>query len=82
VVGDEDTVTRELGDFIDRYGITDVVTWGAPPGVAPERMADSLERFARTVAPRLRERFTNDTAPRLRERFTNDTAPRLRERFA
>jgi alkanesulfonate monooxygenase SsuD/methylene tetrahydromethanopterin reductase-like flavin-dependent oxidoreductase (luciferase family) len=81
VVGDEDTVTRELGDFIDRYGITDVVTWGAPPGVAPERMADSLERFARTVAPRLRERLTNNTAPRLRERLTNNTAPRLRERL-
>jgi hypothetical protein len=30
------------------------VTWGAPPGVPPADMAQSLERFAREVAPRVR----------------------------
>ena len=56
-IGDEDAVTTQLGDFIEHYGLTDVVTWGAPPGIGPEALADSFERFARSVAPRLRQRF-------------------------
>jgi alkanesulfonate monooxygenase SsuD/methylene tetrahydromethanopterin reductase-like flavin-dependent oxidoreductase (luciferase family) len=58
IVGDEDHVEAELAAFITEYGLTDVVTWGVPPGFAPERFADSHERFARVVAPRLRERFS------------------------
>lgn len=58
IVGDEAHVEREMAAFITEYGITDLVTWAVPPGFAPERMADSLERFARNVAPRLRERFS------------------------
>lgn len=57
VVGDEDAVYSSLVGYIETYGVTDLVTWGAPPGLAPDRMDDSLERFARSVAPRLRERF-------------------------
>jgi alkanesulfonate monooxygenase SsuD/methylene tetrahydromethanopterin reductase-like flavin-dependent oxidoreductase (luciferase family) len=57
VVGDEDAVFDELASFIETYGITDLVTWGSPPGIGPEALADSLERFARSVAPRLRQRF-------------------------
>lgn len=56
-VGDEDGVLAELSGFIDTYGLTDLVTWGAPPGLAPETLNDSFERFARSVAPRLRQRF-------------------------
>ena len=54
IVGDADHVARELGAFVREYGLTDVVTWAAPPGVPPAQMNRSLERFAREVMPRLR----------------------------
>jgi alkanesulfonate monooxygenase SsuD/methylene tetrahydromethanopterin reductase-like flavin-dependent oxidoreductase (luciferase family) len=57
VVGDSEHVYRELSAFIEEYGFTDLITWGAPPGIPPERMTPNLERFAREVMPRLRERF-------------------------
>jgi alkanesulfonate monooxygenase SsuD/methylene tetrahydromethanopterin reductase-like flavin-dependent oxidoreductase (luciferase family) len=57
IVGDEDHVTAELASFVEAYGITDVVTWGAPPGIDPSALSASLERFATGVAPRLRQRF-------------------------
>ena len=58
IVGDEDHVEAEMAAFITEYGITDLVTWAVPPGFPAERTAESLERFARNVAPRLRERFS------------------------
>jgi alkanesulfonate monooxygenase SsuD/methylene tetrahydromethanopterin reductase-like flavin-dependent oxidoreductase (luciferase family) len=54
IIGDADEVYDELARFVAEFGITDVVTWGAAPGVAPEAMNESLERFAREVMPRLR----------------------------
>lgn len=54
IVGDEDHCVDELVSFISTYGITDVVTWGAAPGMAPSLMNPSLERFARNVVPRVR----------------------------
>jgi hypothetical protein len=47
----------ELTAFIKEYGITDIVTWAVPPGMRPEQTNASLERFAREVAPRLRQAF-------------------------
>ena len=47
----------EFADFIRSYGITDIVTWGAPPGLHPEQMNPSLEAFATKVAPRLKAMF-------------------------
>ncbi len=39
------------------YGITDLVTWAVPPGMRPEQMNGSLERFcARRGAARQRRR--------------------------
>jgi alkanesulfonate monooxygenase SsuD/methylene tetrahydromethanopterin reductase-like flavin-dependent oxidoreductase (luciferase family) len=58
VVGDEATVLDEMSAFIEQYGITDVVTWGCPPGFHPDRMNESFERFATGVLPALRARFT------------------------
>jgi hypothetical protein len=43
---------KELTSFVREYGITDLVTWGVPPGMRPEQMNSSLERFVRDVAPR------------------------------
>ena len=57
VIGDEDKVFNDMCEFIDAYGITDVVTWGCPPGFDPEQMNESFERFASGVLPRLRERY-------------------------
>jgi alkanesulfonate monooxygenase SsuD/methylene tetrahydromethanopterin reductase-like flavin-dependent oxidoreductase (luciferase family) len=57
VVGDVDHCVHELASFIREYGLTDIVTWGVPPGMRPDQMAPSLERFARDVAPRLRALF-------------------------
>ena len=57
VVGDVAHCVSELAAFIREYGLTDIVTWAVPPGMRPEAMAPSLERFARDVAPRLRALF-------------------------
>ena len=54
VVGDVSHCVAELSAFIAEHGITDLVTWAVPPGLRPERMSASLERFARDVAPRLK----------------------------
>ena len=54
VVGDVEHCVAELSAFIGEYGITDLVSWAVPPGIRPEQMNRSLERFFRDVAPRLR----------------------------
>jgi hypothetical protein len=45
---------KELTSFVREYGITDLVTWAVPPGMRPEQMNASLERFVRDVAPRVK----------------------------
>jgi alkanesulfonate monooxygenase SsuD/methylene tetrahydromethanopterin reductase-like flavin-dependent oxidoreductase (luciferase family) len=57
VIGNPDQCVEQLTSFIKDYAITDFVTWGVPPGMRPEQMSGSLERFARDVAPRLRAAF-------------------------
>ena len=54
-VGTVDEVTAELSEFMQTYGITDLVTWGIPPGLNSQVMERSLERFVKEVVPRLRE---------------------------
>jgi len=54
VVGTADECVAELTSFIKEFDITDLVTWGAPPGLTPEMMNRSLERFATEVVPRLK----------------------------
>ena len=55
VVGNVDQCVTELSRFIADHEITDLVTWAVPPGMRPTDMNPSLERFAREVAPRLRD---------------------------
>jgi len=57
IVGNVDHCVAELASFIREYALTDIVTWAVPPGMRPEQMNHSLERFARDVAPRLRAMF-------------------------
>lgn len=54
VVGDVEHCVAQLSAFIREYGITDLVTWAVPPGLRPDDMNASLERFVRDVAPRLK----------------------------
>ncbi len=54
IVGDVEHCVHELTSFIVEYGITDVVSWGAPPGMAPSMLNPSIERFATQVVPRVR----------------------------
>ncbi len=54
VVGDVDQCVSELRDFMNTYGVTDLVTWAMPPGLSSDVMQQSLERFVLEVVPRLR----------------------------
>ncbi len=54
VVGDVEHCVTELTAFVREYGITDLVSWAVPPGMRPEQMNGSLERFVRDVAPRVK----------------------------
>ncbi len=54
IVGDATQVTKEISEFINTYGITDIATSGLPPGIEPEFMAANLERLASEVIPNLR----------------------------
>lgn len=53
-VGDVDHCVAELSALIIDHGVTDLVTWGGPPGLPPSVMNRSLERFASEVIPALR----------------------------
>jgi alkanesulfonate monooxygenase SsuD/methylene tetrahydromethanopterin reductase-like flavin-dependent oxidoreductase (luciferase family) len=54
VVGSVDECVAELTGFIREFGITDLVTWGCPPGLTPDMMNRSMERFATEVVPRVK----------------------------
>jgi len=54
IVGDAATVEARLRAFVAEHGLTDVVTFGACPGLPPDRLTASLERLASEVLPRLR----------------------------
>jgi alkanesulfonate monooxygenase SsuD/methylene tetrahydromethanopterin reductase-like flavin-dependent oxidoreductase (luciferase family) len=54
VVGNVEHCVAQLSAFIREFGITDLVTWAVPPGLRPDDMHTSLERFFRDVAPRLK----------------------------
>ena len=53
-VGDADRCVAELTTMIRDHDVTDLVTWGGPPGLPPSVMNASLERMARDVIPRVR----------------------------
>jgi alkanesulfonate monooxygenase SsuD/methylene tetrahydromethanopterin reductase-like flavin-dependent oxidoreductase (luciferase family) len=57
IVGDVNHCVEELVRFVRTYGITDIVTWGVPPGLKPHDMTASLAAFATQVAPRVKARI-------------------------
>jgi alkanesulfonate monooxygenase SsuD/methylene tetrahydromethanopterin reductase-like flavin-dependent oxidoreductase (luciferase family) len=56
-VGTVEECVDELTEFVQRYKLTDVVTWGSAPGLQPAMLNDSMERFAADVVPRVRARL-------------------------
>jgi alkanesulfonate monooxygenase SsuD/methylene tetrahydromethanopterin reductase-like flavin-dependent oxidoreductase (luciferase family) len=54
VVGDVEHCVEELKNFIETFGITDIVSMAVPPGLRAERMAPSLERLFKEVVPALK----------------------------
>jgi alkanesulfonate monooxygenase SsuD/methylene tetrahydromethanopterin reductase-like flavin-dependent oxidoreductase (luciferase family) len=57
IIGDVDTCVDALVEFIVEFGMTDLVTWGAPPGLRPAQVNESLEKLFRDVVPSVRERL-------------------------
>jgi len=57
IVGDVAHCVDELCAFVTKYGLTDVVTWGAVPGVAPAAFTPMIERFATEVVPQVKARL-------------------------
>jgi hypothetical protein len=53
-VGNVDHCVAELTALMGEHGITDLVTWGGPPGLAPSVLNTSIERFATEVVPRVK----------------------------
>ena len=58
IIGDVAHCVDELCAFITRYGLTDVVTWGAVPGIAPAATTPMIERFAAEVVPQVKARLS------------------------
>ena len=58
IVGDVAHCVDELCAFVTKYGLTDVVTWGAVPGLAPAALTPMIERFATEVVPEVKARLT------------------------
>ncbi|MGK0222876.1 MAG: alkanesulfonate monooxygenase SsuD [Limisphaerales bacterium] len=54
VVGNAVEVAEQLETFMQTYGVTDLITWGLPPGLNSSAMTDSLQQFVVDVVPRLR----------------------------
>lgn len=57
IVGNVQTCVDTIVAFIKDFGITDLVTWAAPPGLHPQVMNRSLERLVREVVPAVRARI-------------------------
>ena len=51
IVGDVAHCVAEICEFMTTYGVTDLVTWGIPPGLTSKAMNNSLERFVKDVVP-------------------------------
>jgi len=54
IVGNVDQCVSELKQFIQTFGITDIVSMAVPPGMRAEQMSASLERLFTQVVPRLK----------------------------
>jgi len=58
IVGTVEECVEELKKFILEFGITDIVTMAAPPGIRLKEMSASLELLFREVVPRLKKEIS------------------------
>ena len=56
IVGTVAECVEALVSFIQTFGITDIVSWGLPPGIPASQMQPSLERLIGDVIPQVRAR--------------------------
>lgn len=61
IVGNAEICVEALVEFVQEYGITDLVSWGAPPGLHPAVMNVSLQRLISEVIPAVRARLRTGT---------------------
>jgi alkanesulfonate monooxygenase SsuD/methylene tetrahydromethanopterin reductase-like flavin-dependent oxidoreductase (luciferase family) len=54
MIGGPNEVETMIRSYHERLPFTELLTFGVPPGLPPEQMTASIERFAREVMPRLR----------------------------
>ncbi len=57
IIGDVAHCVDEISSFVEAFGITDLVTWGAVPGIAPADTTPMIERFATEVVPQVKQRL-------------------------
>ncbi|MCH9673704.1 MAG: LLM class flavin-dependent oxidoreductase [Gammaproteobacteria bacterium] len=57
IVGDTAHCVSELINFIEAFGMTDIVTMAVPPGLRAAQMTQSLERLFRDVVPQVKRHF-------------------------
>ena len=54
IVGDVDHCVEELVAFIEKFGMTDIVSMAVPPGLRAEQMSQSLEKLFTEVVPKVK----------------------------
>jgi alkanesulfonate monooxygenase SsuD/methylene tetrahydromethanopterin reductase-like flavin-dependent oxidoreductase (luciferase family) len=54
MIGTPDEVETMIRAYQQRLPFTQLLSFGVPPGLPPEKMTPAIERFAREVMPRLR----------------------------
>lgn len=62
IVGDVDHCVQEILFFIEKFGITDIVSMAVPPGLRTEQMASSLEKLFTQVSPRVKAALSQGSA--------------------
>ena len=61
-MGTPEECVAELVGFAREFGVTDIVSSGLPPGVAPEIMATNLSRLATEVIPLVKDQLRATSA--------------------
>jgi len=58
IVGDVASCVDQIVSFVEAFGITDMVTMAAPPGMPVHALNESLQRFFQDVVPQVRNRLS------------------------
>ena len=61
IVGDVASCVDQVVSFVKAFGITDMVTMAAPPGMPVHALNESLQRFFQDVVPQVRNRLSESS---------------------